>query len=98
MADAPKFDASMPELMLRHAGPVLDAQPDALVVGPGLGTSDAARSSCCLRALLPSQSRSRWMPTRSICIAKDPGVARGLCSAQRADTRHAASGRSGATC
>jgi hydroxyethylthiazole kinase-like uncharacterized protein yjeF len=34
----------MPELMLRHAGPVLDAQPDALVVGPGLGTSDAARS------------------------------------------------------
>jgi ADP-dependent NAD(P)H-hydrate dehydratase / NAD(P)H-hydrate epimerase len=44
MADPPKFDASMPELMLRHAGPVLDAQPDALVVGPGLGTSDAARS------------------------------------------------------
>jgi len=44
MADPPKFDASMPELMLRHAGPVLDAHPDALVVGPGLGTSDAARS------------------------------------------------------
>jgi hydroxyethylthiazole kinase-like uncharacterized protein yjeF len=44
MADPPKFDASMPELMLRHAGPVLDAKPDALVVGPGLGTSDAARS------------------------------------------------------
>ncbi len=44
MADPPKFDASMPELMLRHAGPVLDARPDALVVGPGLGTSDAARS------------------------------------------------------
>jgi ADP-dependent NAD(P)H-hydrate dehydratase / NAD(P)H-hydrate epimerase len=34
----------MPELMLRHAGQVLDAKPDALVVGPGLGTSDAARS------------------------------------------------------
>jgi len=30
--------------MLRHAGPVLDANPDALVVGPGLGQSDAARS------------------------------------------------------
>ena len=44
MADPPKLDASMPELMLRHAGPVLDAKPDALVVGPGLGTSDAARS------------------------------------------------------
>ena len=44
MANPPKFDTGMPELMLRHAGAVLDAQPDALVVGPGLGTSDAARS------------------------------------------------------
>ena len=44
MADPPRIDTSMPELMLRHAGPVLDAKPDALVVGPGLGTSDAARS------------------------------------------------------
>jgi len=44
MADPPKLDTGMPELMLRHAGVVLDAQPDALVVGPGLGTSDAARS------------------------------------------------------
>ncbi len=44
MADPPKLDTGMPELMLRHAGAVLDAQPDALVVGPGLGTSDSARS------------------------------------------------------
>jgi hydroxyethylthiazole kinase-like uncharacterized protein yjeF len=44
MADPPKLDTGMPELMLRHAGAVLGAQPDALVVGPGLGTSDAARS------------------------------------------------------
>ncbi len=44
MAEPPRLDTSMPELMLRHAGPVLDAKPDALVVGPGLGTSDAARS------------------------------------------------------
>ena len=44
MADPPKLDTGMPELMLRHAGAVLDAHPDALVVGPGLGTSDAARS------------------------------------------------------
>jgi hydroxyethylthiazole kinase-like uncharacterized protein yjeF len=44
MPDPPKLDTGMPELMLRHAGVVLDAQPDALVVGPGLGTSDAARS------------------------------------------------------
>jgi len=50
MADPPKLDTSMPELMLRHAGAVLDARPDALVVGPGLGTSDAARSLL-LRAL-----------------------------------------------
>ena len=50
MADPPKLDTSMPELMLRHAGAVLDAKPDALVVGPGLGTSDAARSLL-LRAL-----------------------------------------------
>ena len=44
MAGPPKLDTSRPELMLRHAGAVLDAKPDALVVGPGLGTSDAARS------------------------------------------------------
>jgi len=44
MADPPKLDTGMPELMLRHASIVLEAQPDALVVGPGLGTSDAARS------------------------------------------------------
>lgn len=44
MADPPKLDTGMPELMLRHAGAVLDAQPDALVAGPGLGTSDAART------------------------------------------------------
>jgi hydroxyethylthiazole kinase-like uncharacterized protein yjeF len=50
MADPPKLDTGMPELMLRHAGAVLDAAPDALVVGPGLGTSDAARSLL-LRAL-----------------------------------------------
>ncbi|MEO8509283.1 MAG: NAD(P)H-hydrate dehydratase, partial [Betaproteobacteria bacterium] len=50
MADPPKLDTGMPELMLRHAGAVLDAQPDALVVGPGLGTSDSARSLL-LRAL-----------------------------------------------
>jgi hydroxyethylthiazole kinase-like uncharacterized protein yjeF len=44
MANPPKLDSVMPELMLRHAGLVLEAQPDALVVGPGLGTSDAART------------------------------------------------------
>ncbi|MFO1314531.1 MAG: NAD(P)H-hydrate dehydratase [Burkholderiales bacterium] len=43
-AQPPAFDPAMPELMLRHAGAVIDAQPDALVVGPGLSTSDAARA------------------------------------------------------
>jgi hydroxyethylthiazole kinase-like uncharacterized protein yjeF len=53
MADPPKLDTGMPELMLRHAGVVLDAQPDALVVGPGLGTSDAARSLLMRSLALP---------------------------------------------
>ncbi len=44
MPNPPKLDTGMPELMLRHAGVVLDASPDALVIGPGLGTSEAARS------------------------------------------------------
>jgi len=44
MAAPPKVDSGMPELMLRHAAAVLEAEPDALVIGPGLGTSDAARS------------------------------------------------------
>lgn len=44
MAAPPKVDPGMPELMLRHAAAVLEAEPDALVIGPGLGTSDAARS------------------------------------------------------
>ena len=44
MADPPKFDNAMPELMLRAASFVLEASPDALVIGPGLGMSDAARS------------------------------------------------------
>ena len=53
MADPPKLDTGMPELMLRHAGVVLDARPDALVVGPGLGTSDAARSLLMRALALP---------------------------------------------
>lgn len=44
MADPPHFDPGMPELMLRQASAVLDALPDALVVGPGLGVSDGART------------------------------------------------------
>ena len=73
MAEPPKLDTQMPELMLRHAGVVLDAQPDALVVGPGLGTSDAARARC-------SRARSRLAIPVALdadalnLIAKDPAL------------------------
>jgi hydroxyethylthiazole kinase-like uncharacterized protein yjeF len=44
-ADAhPAIDWGQPELMLRCASAVLEAAPDALVCGPGLGTAPAARS------------------------------------------------------
>jgi ADP-dependent NAD(P)H-hydrate dehydratase / NAD(P)H-hydrate epimerase len=39
----PAVDWAQPELMLRGASEVLDASPDALVIGPGLGVGDAAR-------------------------------------------------------
>ena len=39
----PAVDWTQPELMLRSAEAVLEDKPDALVVGPGLGTSDRAR-------------------------------------------------------
>ena len=53
MANPPKLDSGMPELMLRHAGVVLDASPDAVVIGPGLGTSEAARSLLARTLALP---------------------------------------------
>jgi hydroxyethylthiazole kinase-like uncharacterized protein yjeF len=40
----PAVDWAQPELMLRSAEAVLEGGADALVVGPGLGTSDRARS------------------------------------------------------
>ena len=83
MADPPKLDTSMPELMLRHAGPVLDAQPDALVVGPGLGTSEAARS-------LLARSLAQPIPIALDAdalnlIAKDPAL-RAASAARSAPT------------
>jgi hydroxyethylthiazole kinase-like uncharacterized protein yjeF len=62
----------MPELMLRHAGPVLDAQPDALVFGPGLGTSDAARSL--LARALPLPIPIALDADALNLIAKDPAL------------------------
>jgi hydroxyethylthiazole kinase-like uncharacterized protein yjeF len=40
----PAVDWRQPELMLREAQNVLDDRPDALVIGPGLGTSSPARA------------------------------------------------------
>jgi hydroxyethylthiazole kinase-like uncharacterized protein yjeF len=39
----PAVDWVQPELMLKSATDVLEAGPDALVVGPGIGTDDVAR-------------------------------------------------------
>ncbi|MBL8384478.1 MAG: NAD(P)H-hydrate dehydratase [Burkholderiales bacterium] len=46
-------DPAYPELMLREAGAVLDACPDAAVVGPGLGASDAAAGALARAIALP---------------------------------------------
>jgi hydroxyethylthiazole kinase-like uncharacterized protein yjeF len=43
-SERPAVDWARPELMLRDAESVLADQPDALVVGPGLGTSSRARA------------------------------------------------------
>lgn len=47
---APAIDWLQPELMLRPAAHVLEDRPDALIIGPGLGTGERARSLL-LRAL-----------------------------------------------
>jgi hydroxyethylthiazole kinase-like uncharacterized protein yjeF len=41
--ERPAVDWAQPELMLKSAQDVLDAAPDALVVGPGIGADDRAR-------------------------------------------------------
>jgi hydroxyethylthiazole kinase-like uncharacterized protein yjeF len=41
--DRPTVDSRQPELMLRGAAEVLERTPDALVIGPGLGTGEASR-------------------------------------------------------
>jgi hydroxyethylthiazole kinase-like uncharacterized protein yjeF len=42
-SNAPAFDPSQPELMLRAAARVIDDGPDAIIVGPGLGTDERAQ-------------------------------------------------------
>ncbi len=80
MADPPKLDTGMPELMLRHAGLVLDAQPDALVVGPGLGVSDAARAL--LARALDARVPLALDADALNLLARDPGL---LAAAQARD-------------
>ncbi len=53
MPAPPHYDPGMPELMLRHAGDVLDGKLDALVIGPGLGQGDAARALLVRALALP---------------------------------------------
>ncbi|MGH8713497.1 MAG: NAD(P)H-hydrate dehydratase [Casimicrobiaceae bacterium] len=53
--ERPAVDWAQPELMLRSAGDVLGRTLDALVVGPGLGTTDRAREllDAALRLSIP---------------------------------------------
>jgi ADP-dependent NAD(P)H-hydrate dehydratase / NAD(P)H-hydrate epimerase len=43
-SERPAIDWGQPELMLRDAERVIDDRPDALVIGPGLGTSSRSRA------------------------------------------------------
>jgi hydroxyethylthiazole kinase-like uncharacterized protein yjeF len=54
-AERPAVDWAQPELMLRSAGDVLGHTLDALVVGPGLGTTDRGREilDAALRLAMP---------------------------------------------
>jgi hydroxyethylthiazole kinase-like uncharacterized protein yjeF len=52
-ARRPALDWAQPELMLRDADQVLDAKPDALIVGPGLGSDDRARGLLAKALTLP---------------------------------------------
>ncbi|HEV3239855.1 MAG TPA: NAD(P)H-hydrate dehydratase [Casimicrobiaceae bacterium] len=49
----PAVDWLQPELMLKNAHAVLEAGPDALVVGPGLGTDERARDLLARALALP---------------------------------------------
>ena len=42
--NVPPYDSAQPELMLRAASRVIDDGPDAIIVGPGLGTDERAQN------------------------------------------------------
>lgn len=76
MPEPPPFDAALPELMLRHANRVLEAEPDALVVGPGLGTGDAARAL--LRRAIAAAVPLVLDADALNLIARDPALAQAI--------------------
>ncbi len=79
LADArPAVDFGQPELMLRAAADALAGKPDAVVCGPGLGTSDAAIAllpaaiACPVPLALDADALN--------LVAADPGLARALAA------------------
>ena len=79
----PAVDWTQPELMLRGAEAVMGDQPDALVVGPGLGTSDGARGLLA-KALAVSVPIALDADALNL-IAEDAELAR-MVAARRAPT------------
>ncbi len=73
-SEPPTVDFSHPELMLRRAEDVLDAEPTALAVGPGLGT-DARARALLARALQRPLSLVLDADALNL-IAADPELAR----------------------
>jgi hydroxyethylthiazole kinase-like uncharacterized protein yjeF len=74
----PAVDWVQPELMLKSANDVLDAGPDALVAGPGIGTDDEARG---LLARALTQQRPLVLDADALnLIAADAELARAVAA------------------
>lgn len=74
----PAVDWLQPELMLKSVTEVLAAGPDALVVGPGIGTDDAARGA--LRRALTLQVPLVLDADALNLIGADPDLARAVAA------------------
>jgi hydroxyethylthiazole kinase-like uncharacterized protein yjeF len=81
--DHPAVDAAMPELMLRNASDVIEADATARVLGCGLGTSDEARALL-LRAIATDAPLVLDADALNL-LARDP-AARGAVRARDAAT------------
>jgi hydroxyethylthiazole kinase-like uncharacterized protein yjeF len=77
-SERPAVDWSQPELMLRDAERVIDDEPDALVIGPGLGTSSRSRALVA-RALALSAPIALDADALNL-VAGDPELARLLAN------------------